>query len=109
MSAVDSAVPPPLGCWVVTHSASLSDWDMSIGYRGGMSTARKARSAQPETAPQPETAAETKAETKAEREAEGWTSAHRKATDEEARALASMLRMRILRVCLHEPHTNKEI
>jgi predicted ArsR family transcriptional regulator len=32
-----------------------------------------------------------------------------KATDEEARALASSLRMRILRVCLSEPHTNKEI
>jgi predicted ArsR family transcriptional regulator len=26
-----------------------------------------------------------------------------------ARALASPLRMRILRICLHEPHTNKEI
>jgi DNA-binding MarR family transcriptional regulator len=34
---------------------------------------------------------------------------HRPATDEEARALASTLRMRILRVCLHEPHSNKEI
>jgi predicted ArsR family transcriptional regulator len=33
----------------------------------------------------------------------------RAATDEEARALASALRMRILRVCLSEPHTNKEI
>jgi hypothetical protein len=33
----------------------------------------------------------------------------RDATDEEARALASALRMRILRVCLSEPHTNKEI
>ena len=33
----------------------------------------------------------------------------RTATDEEARALASALRMRILRVCLHEAHTNKEI
>jgi DNA-binding transcriptional ArsR family regulator len=33
----------------------------------------------------------------------------RPATDEEARALASTLRMRILRVCLHEPHSNKEI
>lgn len=31
------------------------------------------------------------------------------ATDAEARALASTLRMRILRVCLNEPHTNKEI
>jgi predicted transcriptional regulator len=31
------------------------------------------------------------------------------ATDDEARALASVLRMRILRVCLGEPHTNKEI
>ena len=27
----------------------------------------------------------------------------------EARALASPLRLRILRICLHEPHTNKEI
>jgi len=33
----------------------------------------------------------------------------RLATDEEARALASALRLRILRVCLSEPHTNKEI
>lgn len=33
----------------------------------------------------------------------------RAATDEEARALASALRMRILRVCLGEPRTNKEI
>jgi DNA-binding transcriptional ArsR family regulator len=33
----------------------------------------------------------------------------REATDEEIRALASTLRLRILRVCLHEPHTNKEI
>ncbi len=33
----------------------------------------------------------------------------RKATDAEARALASTLRMRILRVCLGEAHTNKEI
>lgn len=33
----------------------------------------------------------------------------RLATDEEAKALASTLRMRILRVCLGEPRTNKEI
>lgn len=33
----------------------------------------------------------------------------REATDEEARALASSLRLRILRICLHEPRTNKEI
>lgn len=33
----------------------------------------------------------------------------RPATDEEARALTSTLRMRILRVCLGEAHTNKEI
>ncbi len=33
----------------------------------------------------------------------------RPATDEEARALASTLRMRILRVCLGEGRTNKEI
>jgi DNA-binding MarR family transcriptional regulator len=38
-----------------------------------------------------------------------WDSPRRRATDEEARALASAFRMRILRVCLHEPHTNKEI
>lgn len=38
-----------------------------------------------------------------------WRLVRRHATDEEARALASALRMRILRVCLHEPHTNKEI
>jgi hypothetical protein len=33
----------------------------------------------------------------------------RPATDEEAKALASSLRLRILRICLSEPHTNKEI
>jgi DNA-binding transcriptional ArsR family regulator len=33
----------------------------------------------------------------------------RRATDEEAKALASSLRLRILRVCLDEPQTNKEI
>jgi predicted ArsR family transcriptional regulator len=33
----------------------------------------------------------------------------RLATEAESKALASTLRMRILRVCLHEPHTNKEI
>ncbi|MDT4934612.1 MAG: hypothetical protein QOK11_2504, partial [Pseudonocardiales bacterium] len=33
----------------------------------------------------------------------------RPATDDEARALASALRLRILRVCLGEAHTNKEI
>jgi predicted ArsR family transcriptional regulator len=31
------------------------------------------------------------------------------ATDEEAKALASTLRLRILRICLGEAHTNKEI
>jgi DNA-binding transcriptional ArsR family regulator len=33
----------------------------------------------------------------------------RPASDAEARALASTLRLRILRACLGEPHTNKEI
>jgi DNA-binding transcriptional regulator YiaG len=33
----------------------------------------------------------------------------RPATDDEAKALASALRLRILRVCLHEARTNKEI
>ena len=33
----------------------------------------------------------------------------RPATDEEAKALASSLRLRILRICLNEGHTNKEI
>jgi DNA-binding MarR family transcriptional regulator len=33
----------------------------------------------------------------------------RLATDEEAKALASSLRLRILRICLQEPRTNKEI
>lgn len=33
----------------------------------------------------------------------------RPATDDEARALASTVRLRILRICLGEPHTNKEI
>ncbi|MGH8961121.1 MAG: ArsR/SmtB family transcription factor [Jatrophihabitantaceae bacterium] len=36
-------------------------------------------------------------------------SERRLATDEEAKALASTLRLQILRVCLHEGHTNKEI
>jgi len=35
--------------------------------------------------------------------------ARRPATDEEARALASGLRLRILRICLDEPRTNKQI
>jgi predicted ArsR family transcriptional regulator len=38
-----------------------------------------------------------------------WNTPRRQATDEEARALASALRMRILRICLHDPRTNKEI
>lgn len=33
----------------------------------------------------------------------------RQATDEEAKALASSLRLRILRICLDAEHTNKEI
>lgn len=33
----------------------------------------------------------------------------RQATDEEARALASSLRLRILRICVGDAHTNKEI
>jgi DNA-binding MarR family transcriptional regulator len=33
----------------------------------------------------------------------------RPATDDEAKALASALRLRILRICLHRSHTNKEI
>jgi hypothetical protein len=33
----------------------------------------------------------------------------RPATDAEARALASALRLRILRICLNDPHTNAEI
>lgn len=33
----------------------------------------------------------------------------RPATDDEAKALASSLRLRILRICLGEPRTNKEI
>ena len=37
------------------------------------------------------------------------TPGRRAATDAEARALASALRLRILRVCLDEQHTNKEI
>jgi DNA-binding transcriptional ArsR family regulator len=35
--------------------------------------------------------------------------ARRNATEEEAKALASSLRLRILRICLREPHTNREI
>lgn len=37
------------------------------------------------------------------------TGARRAATDVEARALASAVRMRILRICLDAPHTNAEI
>ena len=36
-------------------------------------------------------------------------STRRPATDEEARALASTVRLRILRICLGEPRTNREI
>jgi predicted ArsR family transcriptional regulator len=36
-------------------------------------------------------------------------SERRPATDDEAKALASSLRLRILRICLSEPRTNKEI
>jgi DNA-binding MarR family transcriptional regulator len=36
-------------------------------------------------------------------------STRRLATDDEAKALASTLRLRILRICIHEPRTNKEI
>jgi len=39
-----------------------------------------------------------------------WRTAPRRpASDAEARALASAIRMRILRICLDEPRTNKEI
>lgn len=37
------------------------------------------------------------------------TAERRLATDVEAKTLASTLRLQILRVCLHESHTNKEI
>ena len=37
------------------------------------------------------------------------TGERRPATDAEARALASAVRLRILRLCLHEPLTNKEL
>lgn len=40
---------------------------------------------------------------------ENIRSQRREATPEEARALASAIRLRILRVCLDEPMTNKEI
>jgi predicted ArsR family transcriptional regulator len=40
---------------------------------------------------------------------ENIRSQRRRATPEEARALASSIRLRILRVCLDEPMTNKEI
>jgi predicted ArsR family transcriptional regulator len=40
---------------------------------------------------------------------DGTRRARRPATDAEARALASTVRLRILRVCLGEPRTNKEI
>jgi DNA-binding CsgD family transcriptional regulator len=37
------------------------------------------------------------------------TTPRRPATEEEAKALASAVRMRILRLCLDQPHTNKEL
>ncbi len=37
------------------------------------------------------------------------TGGRRRPTDAEARALASAVRLRILRLCLHEPLTNKEL
>jgi DNA-binding transcriptional ArsR family regulator len=40
---------------------------------------------------------------------EGFASPRRPATDEEARAMASPLRLRILRLCLDQALTNKEI
>ena len=40
---------------------------------------------------------------------DGGVPARREATDAEAKALASTLRMRILRVCLDQAHTNREI
>ena len=41
--------------------------------------------------------------------AEGFTSPRRPATDEEARVMASAIRLRILRLCLDGALTNKEI
>jgi len=41
--------------------------------------------------------------------AEDMRSLRRQATDDEARAMASALRLRILRLCLDEPLTNKQI
>jgi hypothetical protein len=40
---------------------------------------------------------------------DGTVTERRPATDDEAKALASSLRLRILRICLGEAHTNKEI
>lgn len=40
---------------------------------------------------------------------EGWSGERRPATDAEARALASGVRLRILRLCLDRPLTNREI
>lgn len=39
----------------------------------------------------------------------GWVGERRPATEAEAKALASGVRLRILRVCLDEPRTNREI
>lgn len=44
-----------------------------------------------------------------EPEAPRFVGERRPATDAEARALASAVRLRILRLCLHDPLTNKEI
>ena len=44
-----------------------------------------------------------------DRPAPSVTGERRAATDAEARALASAVRLRILRLCLHEPLTNKEL
>jgi predicted ArsR family transcriptional regulator len=59
----------------------MSDWDLSIAYADRVT--RRLAPRVPDSRP--------------------------RATDEEARALASTLRMRILRACLGEPRSNKEI
>jgi DNA-binding MarR family transcriptional regulator len=71
---------------MLTGSASITDWDMSISYCGNVTP--------PPVEPQ---------------QIDWRAQPRRAATDEEARALASALRIRILRVCLDEPHSNKEI
>src|SRR3954452_13130918 len=84
------------GSWT---PSSLTDWDCSISYRAAMDNTAAATEEPPEPAPYgplPEGSARRV-----------W--ARREADEAESKALASPLRLRILRLALHEPRTNKEL